>query len=102
MANAVVCFNPEHDIAAIRWDRRPNDFPVDAVNRALEALYRNDDLAPYLYVVYGGDQTLGLLVASNFNPENDSEIRAVFNDIVNRDNIAPETTGDYARIEVQV
>lgn len=39
MATAVVCFNPEHDIAAIRWDRRPNDFPVDAVNKAREALY---------------------------------------------------------------
>jgi hypothetical protein len=102
MATAVVCFNPEHDMAAIRWDRRPNDFPVDAINRALEALYRNDDLAPYLYMVYSGDQSLGLLVAGNFNPESDGEIRAVFDDIVNRDNIAPETSGDYARLEVPV
>lgn len=102
MARAVVSFNPEHDAAAIAWDRRPNDFPVDAVNQALTRLYKNNDLAPYLFMVYDGDNSIGLLVAGNFNPENDAEIRAVFSDIVNRDNIAPETSGDYARMEVQV
>lgn len=101
MAQAKVCFAPERDAAAISWPRRPNDFPLNAINKALEYLYRNDDLAPYLYQVYNGDLNIGMVVAGNFNPESDAEIRAIFDNIVENDKNAPQS-GEWAAFTVEV
>lgn len=120
MATATICFNPDHDAAAIKWDRRPNDMPFPALNYALQQLYRDDansgqgNLAPYLYEVYDGNNLIGILVAGNFNPggdvedpnfsaaEADREIRAVWSDILNRDEVGREDYGPFAHYEVEV
>lgn len=101
MALVTVSFNVEGDAAAIDFlSHRPSDMPTDAVNKALEVLYAADDLAPYLYMVYNGSDCLGMLVAGNFNPENDIEIRMVWDGIVQQNRSAP-LTGRLAPIQVQ-
>lgn len=84
MAKAIVYFNEDNTMAAISWGRRPQDFPLSAINPALEKLYYN--VNPYFYAIYNGDLELGLLVAEGmeFEPGDmgDMEMRTIFDGII--------------------
>lgn len=112
MTQAFVCFNDAHDLAAVRWDKRPNDIPADAINRSLELLYKMSDLAPYVFVVWDGAIEVGLVIGGNFSPgvRNDgtvdpvamaAEIKAVWSNILNDNSLVPQT-GDFAPFIVEV
>lgn len=86
-------FNPEHDAAIVDWLTRPTDFPLDAVNFALQKLYEQN-LLPFIYEAYNGDDEAdGLLIAESMELE-DEEIYALFNQI-REANQAASQTGEW-------
>jgi hypothetical protein len=102
MARAYVIWNVEHDAAIIKWERRPNDFPLDPINNVLAKMYNMGDNFPYpyLYEAYQYDTALGLLVMGGAELSGD-EITALFCQISDTNNVAPQV-GEFEPQEFNV
>ena len=100
---ATVYFSPEHNSAAIAYDRSTmRDLPTDAINYALERLYNAPgDLGPFLYEAWEGDDFYGLVLSEPFGATDDKRIKLEFDHIVQRNKDVPET-GDFSPKEIQV
>lgn len=102
MSRAWVVWNVEHDAAIVKWDHRPNDFPLDPINHILAKFYNMGDEFPYpyLYLAYQYDLALGMLVVGAMELEND-EITVLFVQIWDTHVIAPQQ-GEFAPEEFNV
>lgn len=92
MTIATVYFAPEHNAAAIEYDRsREIDLPVPAINHALEMIYSAPgDLGPFIYEAWNGDDFKGLVISEPFGAQDYSRILLEFDRIVQCNKEAPE------------
>jgi hypothetical protein len=79
MGMARVVFSPEHNSAAICYDRTElRDLPTDAINHAYEVLYdAPGNLGPYIYEAWSSDEVfLGLVISERLTEATGKELEA--------------------------